>query len=183
MGVKKTTRMLSVLIAVIMIMTAAVGVFAAGAEDSPERGLITIGKVKEAKIIGQLKVVSKGTVIKYSINGGKYKTLSGSKITGLKSGNTVIVKNDLGDKSYRWMRTVKVTQKKKGAKIKWNKVKKATGYMIIITSKSGKKTTKTVGKKVTSYKVPAGSTVRVRPLRKIKGTTYMGILSLSFKVK
>jgi hypothetical protein len=82
------------------------------------------------------------------------------------------------------MKTVKLSQKKKGAKVTWNSLKKATGYRIQITTKNGKVTYKTVGKKVTSYKAPAGSTVRVRPLRKVKsGNVYTGIFSAKITVK
>jgi hypothetical protein len=182
MGVKKTSRVLSVLIAVVMIMTSAIAVFAV---ESPVRGLTTIGKVKENKVVGQLEVITQGKDVQYKVNGGSYKTLTGDLITGLNTGDKVIVKNEYGDKNYRWMKTVKVTQKKKGAKVTWNKVSGATGYQIQITDKNGKVTRKTLGKNTRSYKVKAGCKVRVRPLKKIKssGNTYMGIQCMTYTVK
>jgi hypothetical protein len=181
MGVKKVSKLVSVLIAFVMIITSAIGVFAV---DSPKRGLTTIGKVKNNRVVGQLEVVTEAQKVTYSVSGSDYVKLEGNMITGLKAGNTVIVKNEFGDKSYRWMRTVKISQKKKGAKCTWTKLTNATGYQLWITNKSGKVTKKTVGKKVTSYKLKAGYKLRVRPLKRYNSSiVYLGIQSATYKVK
>jgi NifU-like protein involved in Fe-S cluster formation len=188
MGVKTTRRLLSVMIALIMVLTSVSAVFAAG---SPDKGkqydLKTYGAAKKGtdKVATYLKVVTEAKVsdIKYSINGGKYKTATSKKITGLKEGKTVIVKTGKKYKNYRWMKTTKASQKKKGAKVTWKKIKGATGYVVVINTKNGKTINKTVGKNVTSYKAPKGSKVRVRPLKKKNGHVYMGILSTTVKVK
>jgi hypothetical protein len=188
MGVKTTRRLLSMMIALIMVLTSVSAVFAAS---SPDKGkqydLKTYGAVKHgtAKVATYLRVETQAKVsdIKYSVNGGKYKQAKSKRITGLKEGKTVIVKTGSKYKNYRWMKSTKSTQKKKGAKVTWNKVKGATGYVVVVYHKDGKVTNKTVGKNVTSYKAPKGSKVRVRPIKKKSGHVYMGILSSTVKVK
>jgi hypothetical protein len=188
MGVKTTRRLLSMLIALIMVLTSVSAVFAAG---SPDKGkqydLKTYGAAKKGtgKVATYLKVETKAKVsdIKYSVNSGTYKTAKSKKITGLKEGKTVIVKTGNKYKNYRWMKTTTGSQKKKGAKVTWKKVKGATGYVVVVKTKNGKTINKTVGKNVTSYKAPKGSKVRIRPIKKKSSHVYMGILSYSVTVK
>jgi hypothetical protein len=188
MGVKTTKRLLSVMIALIMVLTSVCAVFAAA---SPEEGtqypLKTYGSAKKnGKVKGYLKVDTEAPVsdIQYSVNGKAYQTAKSYEITGLKEGNYVIIKTGDKYKKYRWMKSTKVSRKS-GKTVKWTKTKGATGYYITEIKKNGKKVYKTVGSNVRTYKAKKGSTVRVRPLKKKSKSNivYNGVTSKGLKVK
>lgn len=167
-------KVLTVLIAFVMVMTSAVGVFAAAEPGSDIHGETSTSSVAS---------VSKGTV---TVEAGIAKTSKGkvsedgTTVTGLKSGQTVTITTTSGDKIYRWMKSVKITSTK-GKTVKWKKVKGATKYMIKIYDKNGKfvTTLKTKGTKISSKKyIKKGYKVKVRP---IKGK-YVGSLCKTKKV-
>ena len=173
MGTKAKSRILALLVAAVMIMTSAVGVFAV--ESSQMGDTKTIKKTVVSVSKGTITVTATG---EFKSSKGKIK---GNTITGLKEGQKVTITSlEDGKKVYRWIKTVKIKKAKKG-KVTWGKVKGATSYLVRIQSKSGKVTWKTV--KGTSLKVKKGSKVRIRPLYKKGGKTYSGMLCAAKTVK
>ena len=155
------------------------------------------------------KNATKGYKISYRIAGGQWKTVkttnkSSYTIKNLKQGKLYQVKvaginkdGKTGKYStirYRYLAktTPKVTSTKtKTMKVTWSKVSGATGYRIIYsknsnmsnaktyTVKSGSKTSATISgltKGKTYY-------VRIRPLKKYSGATYVGMRSAKKTVK
>jgi hypothetical protein len=187
MGAKFTRRVVAVAIALAMVLTSGLAVFAD--TDSVTHGLVTLGTAKQnskkVTVKSTMEVITEAKSVTYCVNNkGGYKKVKNGMIKGLKEGDKLIIKTDQGVKNWRWMKTTRISQKKKGGKVSWNKVKGATGYQLQIKDKNGKFTYKTVGKKVTSYKVKKGCSVRVRPLKKTKsGVVYSGVLSVNIKVK
>lgn len=178
MGAKAKSRILAVLVAAIMVFTSAIGVFAT--EMSTQQGtnnanLSTID-------------VSEGTITVYGaskIISTSKGTISGTTITGLKTGDLVKFVTNKGT-SYRWVKRGKIkTAKKK--KVTWKKVKGAKYYLVRIV-KNGKTTYKKVkGTKATAKKLGFKSLkkckVSVRPIKVSGGTVYSGEFSKVKKVK
>lgn len=186
MGVKGR-RFLAVLVALVMVMTSAVGVFAT--KESTTQGtnnaVKAVGKVSDKTI----KVKTADKTFKYKVNNGKWKTSKSTTLKKIKEGSTVIIKTS-GGKTYKWMKTVKIKKATK-KKVTWGKVKGANkGYLVEVTKKNGKKIYKKVGKGTTSItasklglKSLKGCKVRVRPLKSKSGKVYAGVLCNSKKIK
>lgn len=181
MGASKR-RVLAILIAAVMVMTSAIGVFAA--DKSPDIGSLPTGKTTTSVSKGTISVEADGAV-KYKVNGSKKsKTATDGIIKNLKKGDTVEITATVQGKKKTirvWVQTTKVT-KAKNKKVTWKKVKGASYYKVKIVSKSGKVSWKTV-KKGTSVKVAKGSKVSVMPVKKVKGKVYKGVTSKSKTVK
>ncbi len=180
MGVKTKSRLLAMLVALVMVFTSAVGIFAA--DESTTQGsknaIETVGKVTKGK--ASFKISASGTV-KYKINNGKWKTAKSTSIKGIKEGKLVTFKT--GDKtSYRWAKSVKITKCKKN-NLKWKKVKGAKYYLVKITKKGGKVVYKKVKGTKLKKGVPKGAKVQVRPLKVKGGKVYVGVLCKKKKVK
>lgn len=179
MGAKR--RVLALLTAVIMILSSAACVFADDTS-SPQGGgtaLKTKGSVSKRVITVNVDNAS------YKLKGGKsFKAVKNGKITKLKVGSLVIIKNNDNTKevAYRWLKTVKIRKNKNG-KITWKKVKGATGYQIRYITKNGKVKTVKVSSKTLSKKLKKGYKVQVRPLKKSGNKTYMGVLCKKTTVK
>lgn len=205
MGNKLMKKMVAVFVAVAMILTSGIGVFAAG---SPEVGAVS--NVDSYAHYGNRTMdvfcdpVANANKYDVYLNGA----LAGSGTTpsvalsGLTAGAcydiVVVASNSSSSKasvavnktmSKRWFKTMKIKKVKKGKKratLRWKKVKGATGYQIAYSKdgktwkykfiKGGKKT------KATIKKLSKGKWYfKIRP---VKGN-YLGILSgqKSCKVK
>jgi hypothetical protein len=203
MGNKYARRFFAVVMALVVVMTSGIFVFAA---DSP-----TIGKINNVTSYGH---ESEGTMDVYfdPVQGAaKYRIYVNGKLvtettsttallTGLKIGEFLdifVAAVDANGKesekvetptSKRWFKRTKIKKAKGGKKkvtVTWKKVSGATGYVIQIKKKGGEwKTVKTVGKttKATIKKLKKGKYyARVRALN----GEYLGIYSAAkyFKVK
>lgn len=179
MGVKTKSRIVAVLVALVMVFTSAVGVFATA--ESTTQGTNQANKTLGSVVKGTIKVTNKKGTIKYKINNGKWKTAKSNTIKGLKEGKLVTIKTKKG-KSYRWMKSVKITTNKKN-NLKWKKVKGAKYYLVKITKKNGKVVYKKVKGNSLKKGVPKGAKVRIRPIKVKKGIVYAGVLCKSKKIK
>lgn len=178
MGAKAKSRLLAVLVAVVMVFTSAIGVFAS--EMSSTQGTSNANESSINESQGTITVDTAGKII--STSKGK---ISGNKITGLKSGDKVKIVTSEGT-SYRWVKKGKIkTAKKK--KVTWKKVKGAKYYLVKVV-KNGKVTYKKIkGTKATAKKLGFKNLkkckVSVRPITTSGGTTYSGEFSKTKKVK
>ena len=131
MGARKN-RIFALLVAVVMIFTSAIGVFAS--EESSVQGSNNAVATEVKTGSGTINVATSGA-IKYSVNGGAEQTVASSPITGLKSGALVKISTSAGD-SYRWMKKATIKKAKK-KKVTWKKVKGASYYLVKVV-KDGK---------------------------------------------
>lgn len=181
MGARKN-RIFALLVAVVMIFTSAIGVFAS--EESSVQGSNNAVATEVKTGSGTINVATSGA-IKYSVNGGAEQTVASSPITGLKSGALVKISTSAGD-SYRWMKKATIKKAKK-KKVTWKKVKGASYYLVKVV-KDGKTYYKKVkGKSITAKKLGLkslkGAKVQVRPLKSSGGHVYVGAFSKTKKVK
>jgi hypothetical protein len=179
MGAKRTSRLLAVLVAVVMMMTSAVGVFAAGSSTGGQ----TVTPAADVNYSSKTIVVNTNGAT-YSTDGGKtYKSVTNNTIYA-KSGSTVIVKQG-NTTSYLWMQTAKVSKAKKG-KVTWKKTKKAKKYQVYVYNKKGKVVKKKTVKG-TSYSskkyLKKGYKVKVRPITVKKSKSYLGAWTARKKIK
>ena len=179
MGVKKS-RILALLVAVVMVFTSAIGVFASSKE-SIEQGTSNADKTVVHYSKGTVTVPEGATV---TANGKKVK-VSGTTAKGIKNGALVVITTKNGT-SYRWMKTAKIKKATK-KKVTWKKVKGAKYYLVKVV-KGGKTYYKKVkGTSITAKKLGLKSlkkaSVRVRPLKVKSGTVYAGALCKAKKVK
>jgi hypothetical protein len=184
MGVKRN-RILAVVIALVMVLTSVVGVFASSpAKKSIEQGSSNANDTYANTAKGTIKVDTASNYSYEVVNrkGVKGDVKAGQPITGLKKGDRVVITTKEG-KSYRWMVRTKISHKKGSKYIKWKKIKGATRYAIFITDKKGKQTYKHVSGKVRKYKCKKGYTYIVRPCKKVGNVTYVGQVSKKYKVK
>ena len=158
MGAKRTSRLIAVLIAVAMIMTSAIGVFAAS---SPTKGGTTKVTVKS---VSNIKVTTKADSVKYKVKGAKkWKKAEvkdgAANITGLKHHKKYVIKAN-GKTYYRVTcvsKVKKVTKKGKTVTVKFTKKKCAKKYTITAVRKSdGKVVKKTVSKTSGKVKLAKG---------------------------
>ena len=199
MGTKFMRRMVTLVLALAMIMTSGVFVFAETSK-SPTVGKVTTVLSDGATSVKYLTVKWKksGNADQYIVkitrtDNGKSQTYTadGSETSHkftttagkiYKVSVTLVYKGKKGKAANgktRWMKKTKITSiKSAGSKkltIKWNKTTGATGYQIIVY-KNGKWTTiKTVGKVTkTTVKMSAKGTYkfRVRPMKGSKKTIY-----------
>lgn len=177
MGVKTKSRLLAVVVALVMVFTSAVGVFAAGSPTKGATNTSTKTVVHPTKKTVDVKTSSK---IQYKVNNGKWKTASSTTIKGLKSGNLVTIKTSTGT-TYRWVKSVKIKKCKKN-NLRWKKVKGAKYYMVKIT-KGGKTTWKKVKGTKLKKGVVKGAIIQVRPVKVKDGKAYLGALCKERKVK
>jgi hypothetical protein len=174
MGAEKN-RIAAVLIALVMVMTSVVGVFATEASVAAGSNQYNTSVANVAR--GTIKVNTDGKVLS-----AKPGTVSGNTITGLKEGDKVAFTTTEGT-SYRWIKSTKITKAKK-KNLKWKKVKGATHYVVRIAKKNG--TVKYKRVKGTSMKkgLAKGDKVRVRPIYKSKtGKVYVGVFCKARKIK
>lgn len=178
MGAKAKSRLLAVLVAVVMVFTSAIGVFAS--EMSSTQGTNNANESSISVGEGTITVYNASSIV--STSKGK---ISGNKITGLKTGDKVKFVTNKGT-SYRWVQKGKIkTAKKK--KVTWKKVKGAKYYLVKVV-KNGKTTYKKIkGTKATAKKLGFKSLkkckVSVRPITTSGGNTYSGEFSKTKKVK
>ena len=178
MGVKTKSRLLAVVVALAMVFTSAVGVFAAG---SPTKGATNTATKTVVHPTEKTVDVETSSAVQYKINNGAWKTASSSTtIKGLKSGNLVTIKSSTGT-TYRWIKSVKIKRCKKN-NLRWKKVKGAKYYMVKIT-KGGKTTWKKVKGTKLKKGVVKGAVISVRPVKVKGGKAYLGALCKERKVK
>lgn len=193
-----TKKLLALAIALAMVMTSGIAVFATDSPESGSEAKVTIktseGNYSKKSIDVQYTKTGEGDVkVEYSADKGKtWKSVDGgdssAQITGLKDRGLYQIKVTSGSNSskvqYRYMKNTKVTKaksaKKKQVTLTWKKDSKATGYQIqYYDGKTWKKVT--VGKKtkLTIKKLKSGKKYkfRVRPIKKVSGKKYMGVLS------
>lgn len=174
MGVKKTSRLLAVMVALVMVMTSVAGVFAASYDNpSSAAGTNQSNKTVANMNKGTLTVTTSGDSIESSKG-----TVKGNKISGLKDGNLIVITSDEG-KTYRWFKKAKGL-KVKSSKLSWTKVKGASYYVLKI-NRGGKTIYKKVSKN--SFKCKKGDKVWVRAIKKSGGNTYTGVWSSKKTIK
>lgn len=184
MGVRKN-RILALIIAVVMVLTSAVAVFAD--TESTTQGTNNGNKSVVSTSDRTIVVKKAGGTVKYSVDNGKtWKTAKSSTIKGLKAGQYVNIKTKNGE-TYRWVKTTSITKASRSL-LKWKKVSGAKAYLVKVTK--GKKV---YYKKVkgTSLKASAfkgvktykGAKIRVRPLTEKNKHVYSGALCKTKVVK
>lgn len=156
MGVKKTHRILAVLIAVVMVMTSGIAVFAAGSNTGGSTAPETYVEVQ-----GKTVIVNNPTdVIKYKMYGKKkYKTASSNVLTGLKKGKRYVIFT--GGKVYKVLiaggKVKKATVKKNKVTVRISRKKGAKKYVIrAVRVSDGKVVKKTVRSLTKKLKLEAG---------------------------
>ena len=186
MGTRKN-RVFALLIAVVMVFTSAIGVFAAG---SPTQGSTTPAATDYNPVAtevhadnGTVDVPTGATVTA----NGQPVTVEGNLASGIPKGALVVVTSaDVKTVDYRWMQTTKIKKAAK-KKLTWKKVKGANCYLVKIIKK-GKvrykliKGTKASAKKL-GLKTLKGTKLRVRPIKVVSGIPYLGGLSKAKKGK
>ena len=158
-------------------------------------------KVSYRKVGAKKWTTKTTTKTKYTIKKLKVKGMYQVKVAAVKkeTAETVKVIGKDSNGNYRYMRSVKGTKVKAGKGkliVKWKRDPKATGYRVlystgkeksIIMLKNPKTVTVDGGKKVKAVikGLKSGKTyyVRVRPVRKYKGATYIGVLGKLEKAK
>lgn len=204
MGTKTTRKLLAVLMAIAMIMTSGIAVFAAG-ETSPGEGtktptIVNMG-TNDSFLNKTFRFKWKGTNADYykagmRTKGGSWKTVNTGTTQyrdwkGLKTGQLYEFRaqaftNDspkgaTSTYSYRWMQSVKASAR--GAKgkftVKWNKVSGATTYQIQYSKSASMSSPKYAyaGSRATSKTISAAKGTwyyRIRPVKK-SGNSYIGI--------
>ena len=209
----KMAKRLSILVLTLILLVAmAVPVCAEEVSSSSggaEQAVITSNKGVYTKKTITLKYKSENAdsyVIKYRTKGGKWKTVETTdssyvlkckenglyevKIAGVKDGKT----GAFSKVSYRFMAQAKpkAAAGKKSIKVTAPKTKNATGYMIqYSTDKSFKKGAKTIrvnssaalNKTIKNLKKGKTYYVRVRPICKKGGKTYLGVYRRTKAVK
>lgn len=188
MGNKIFRKMVTITLALALILTSAIGVFAAG---SP-----TVGKVTKVSSVGSqncktLKIswAKKGNADKYIVKvGSKTYTVKGTSLNAKVSANktynitvTPVYGKEKGKAVAavkRWTKTTKITKAKAGKKkvtLTWKKAKGATKYQVY-QYKGGKwKLLKTVKATKTTVKVAKKGTYKFR-VTPVKGS-YIGVMS------
>lgn len=157
MGVKKTHRILAVLIAVVMVMTSGVAVFAAGSNTGGSTTPETYVEVQGKTII----VNNPTDTILYKMYGKKkYKTATSNVLTGLKKGKRYIIRT--GGKTYKVLiasgKVKKATVKKNKVTVRLSRKKGATKYVIMaVRASDGKIVKKTVRRLSKKLKLEAGT--------------------------
>ena len=181
MGTRKN-RVFALLIAVVMILTSAIGVFAAEPTSSVTQG----AQPTAADTPFSTEIHSKAGTIDVPAGStvtvdGQPVTVNGTVASGIPEGSLVVVKSADGKfVDYRWMKTGKIKKAAK-KKLTWKKVKGANYYLVQVTKK-GKtyfrliKGTKATAKKL-KLKTLKGAKFRVRPVKLVNGTPYLGGLS------
>ena len=176
----RKNRLFALLIAVVMVVTSGVGVFAA---DSSTQGATSVPIATEVHTgSGTVDVPAGATV---TVNGAPA-SVSGTSVSGVPKGALVVVTTADGQTDYRWMMTTKIKKAAK-KKVTWKKAKGASYYLVKVVRK-GKTYYKAVkGTKVTAKKLGLkslkGAKVRVRPLKIVGGIVYAGGLSKTKKAK
>ena len=188
MGKKVMRKMVAFVLALAMVLTSGIGVFAAG---SP-----TVGKVTKVNTTGDsneksMKITwtKKGNADKYIVKVGKKSyTVKGTSLTVKTKPNsrynisvTPVYGKKTGKAVYaakRWAKTTKITKAKAGKKkvtLTWKKVKGATSYKVLMYKKGSFKTVKTVkGTKATIKVSKKGKySFKVVPVKK----GYVGVRS------
>ena len=188
MGTRKN-RVFALLIAVVMVFTSAIGVFAADSK-SPTQGAqpSTQDESSEMHTVvnynsDSIDVPAGATV---TVN-GKAVAVKGNTASGIKKGALVVVKSANGkDVDYRWMRNTKITKAAK-KKLVWKKAKGASYYLVKIMKKGKVRYKKVKGTKVKAKKLGLktlkGAKFRVRPIKVVKGIPYAGGFSSTKKGK
>lgn len=188
MGKSIIRKMITVTLALALVLTSGIGVFAAG---SPTVGKVTKVTSQGSQNEKSLKIVwsKQGNADKYIVKvGDKSYTVKGTSYTAkVKANKTykITVTPVYGDKkgkavsaNKRWTKTTKITKAKAGKKkvtLTWKKAKGATKYQVY-QLKGGKwKVVKTVKKTSATIKVGKKGTYKFR-VRPIKGS-YIGIES------
>lgn len=188
MGTRKN-RMFALLIAVVMIFTSAIGVFAAEPAKSVTQGAQPTAAdtpfvTQVHSKAGTIDVPAGSTV---TTADGQAVTVNGTVASGIPEGSLVVVKSADGKSvDYRWMKTGKIKKAAK-KKLTWKKVKGANYYFVQVTKKGKSyfilvKGTKASAKKL-KLKTLKGATFRVRPAKLVNGIQYLGGLSKAKKGK
>ena len=178
MGVRKN-RILAMIIAVVMVLTSAVAVFAD--VESTTQGTTNANKSSIISMKNPTIVVKKaGGTVKFSVNNGKtWKTAKSSTIKGLKAGQYVNIKTKNGE-TYRWVKITSITKASRSL-LKWKKVSGAKAYLVkVIKGKKvyykkvkGTSLKASAFKDVKTYK---GAKISVRPLTEKNKHVYSGAL-------
>ena len=179
MGAKRTSKLIAVFVALALMMTSGISVFAAG---SPTQGSTAKPTSVEVASTTSITVTTSAAAVQYKVKGGKWKTVAVTNgvanLTGLKKHKNYTIK--IGDQTFYKM-TCKgkiKSAKKKGKKVtvKIAKKKCAKKYVITCVRADGKVVKKTVKSLSAKLKLESGTwTITVTP----KNGKYTGKASVA----
>ncbi len=166
MGAKRTSRLIAVFVALALMMTSGISVFAAGAP-SPTKPVTPTPQVVPTSVEvasnTSINVTTSAPAAEYRVKGGKWKTVAvtngAANITGLKKHKNYEVRI-AGQTFYKITCSTKIKSAKKKGKtvtVKWAKRKCAKKYVITCVRADGKVVKKTVKSRSAKLKLEAGT--------------------------
>ena len=161
MGAKRTSRLVAVFVALALMMTSAVSVFAAA--PSPVKPAPVVPTSVEVASNTSIAVTTSAAAVEYRAKGGAWQTVAVTNgvanISGLKKHKRYEVK--IGDQTfYKITCGTKIKSVKKKGKtvtVKWKKKKCAKKYVVTAVRSDGKVVKKTVKKLSAKLKLASGT--------------------------
>ena len=160
MGAKRTSRLIAVFVALALMMTSGISVFAAG---SPTQGSTAKPTSVEVASNTSIAVSTSAPAVEYRIKGGKWKTVAVANgvanIAGLKKHKRYEVRV-AGQTFYKITCSTKIKSVKKKGKtvtVKWAKKKCAKKYVVTAVRADGKVVKKTVKSRSAKLKLGSGT--------------------------
>ena len=164
MGAKRTSRLIAVFVALALMMTSGISVFAAG---SPTKGSTTptpvVPTTVEVASNTSIAVTTNAPAVEYRVKGGKWKAVAvtngAANITGLKKHKKYEVRI-AGQTFYKITCKTKIKSVKKKGKtvtVKWAKKKCAKKYVVTCVRSDGKVVKKTVKSRSAKLKLGSGT--------------------------
>ena len=162
MGAKRTSRLVAVFVALALMMTSAVSVFAAGTP-SPAKPTPVVPTSVEVASNTSIAVTTSAAAVQYRVKGGSWNTVAVTNgvanITGLSKHKKYEVK--VGDQTfYKLTCSTKIKSAKKKGKtvtVKFAKKKCAKKYVVTAVRADGKVVKKTVKKSPAKLKLSKGT--------------------------